>query len=253
MFSNTNGRHSLHLVRYAAITIFVMLGLSWIVGFFQHHTPTTASTPTPHATPATPAPSGAAPAHASTMAVPSGPVTLPAQPVPPGLIPGHAQIALASAPDQQAPWTSLGAAVVIAPTASLTTSAPRALAAVAPTSGIVRYRWRGWFDAQSAGTYTMAASISGGVVGDLALRIDGIASPVLSMRRLCDLMGDCPSTATTGAGSVALAAGWHEVAVTIKTDAGSKADVTIYLRAPGAGTPVVLVPSWPAAGKGGSK
>ena len=252
MFSNTNGRHSMHIVRYAAISIAVALGLSYVVGFFQHAAPTPA--PASHATPATPAsPAGASPAHASTMTVPSGPITLPAQPAPAGLIQGHAQIALASAPDQQAPWTALGAAVVSSPTASLTTQAPRALAAVAPTSGIVRYRWRGWFDAQSAGTYTMAASISGGVVGDLALRIDGIASPVLSMRRLCDLMGDCPSTATTGAGSVALAAGWHEVAVTIKTDAGSKADVTIYLRAPGAGTPVVLVPSWPAAGKGGSK
>jgi hypothetical protein len=251
MFSNTNGRHSLHLVRYAAITIFVMLGLSWIVGFFQHHTPTTASTPTPHATPATPAPSGAAPAHASTMAVPSGPVTLPAQPVPPGLIPGHAQIALASAPDQQAPWTSLGAAVVIAPTASLTTSAPRALSPVAPSTGIVRFRWRGWIDAPAAGTYTLAVSISGGVVGALDLRIDGIASPVLSMRRLCGLWGNCPTTPTTGAGSVALAAGWHEVVVTIKTDAGSKSDITLYMRAPGAGSPVVLVPSWPT-GKGGA-
>ena len=255
MFSNTSGRHSLHIVRYAAITIFIMLGLSWVIGFFQHHSPTSpASTPVPGATttPATPAsPAGASPAHASSMVLPTGPITLPPQPVPAGLMPGHAQIALASAPDQQSPWTSLGAAVVASPTASLTTRAPRALSAVAPSSGIVRYRWRGWFDAPTAGTYTMAASISGGAVGALDLRVDGAASPVLDMRRLCGLWGNCPTTATTGAGSVALAAGWHQVEATIKTDAGSKADITLYMRAPGDGAPVVLVPSWPA-GKAGA-
>ena len=248
MFAKTNGRHSLHLVRYAVITIAVMLVISWIVGLFEHVAapPAPASAPTPphHAVPA---PAGAAPAHASTMALPAGPITLPPQPAPPGLIPGHAQIALASAPNQQAPWVSLGAAVVSAPTASFATVAPRALAAIAPSSGIVRYRWRGWIQAPAAGTYTLAASISGGVVGGLTLRVDGIAPPVVSMVRLCNLMGDCPSTPTTGAGSVVLAQGWHQIVATIKTDVGSKADITLYERAPSSGTPVVLTPSWPAA------
>ena len=248
MFSKTNGRHSLHIVRYAAITIFIMLGLSWVVGFFQHHAPAPASTPTPaHVAPA---PAGAAPAHASTMTLPAGPITLPPQPAPAGLIPGHAQIALASAPSQQAPWTDLGAATVAAPTASLTTIAPKALSAVAPSSGIVRFRWRGWIDAPTAGTYTLAASISGGGVGALDLRVDGVTSPVLSMRRSCGLWGDCPTTPTTGAGSVALAAGWHQVVATIKTDAGSKADITLYMRSPGSDAPTVLMPSWPTAKAG---
>ena len=70
------------------------------------------------------------------------------------------------------------------------------------------------------------------------------------MRRNCGLWGDCPSTPTTGAGSVALAQGWHEVAVTIKTDAGSKADITLYMRAPNASAPTVLMPSWPTAKAG---
>ena len=244
MFKNTNGRHSLHLVRYAAITIAVMLGLSWVVGFFQHRAaPTTTPTPA-HATPA---PAGAAPAHASTMTVPAGPITLPPQPAPAGLMPGHAEIAMASAPSQQAPWTDLGAAVVTAPTASLVTVAPRALAAIAPSSGIVRYRWRGWIDAPTAGSYMLAARIDGGAVGALTLRVDGIASPVLAMSRMCDLMGVCPTTPTTSAGSIALSAGWHEIETTIKTDVGSKADITIYMRAPGSDAPTVLMPSWPAA------
>ena len=115
----------------------------------------------------------------------------------------------------------------------------------------MRLRWRGWIDAPTAGTYTLAARIDGGGVGALDLRVDGVTSPVLSMRRLCGLWGDCPATPTTGAGSVALAAGWHEVEATIKVDAGSKADVTIYMRAPGASAPTVLIPSWPA-GAGGA-
>ena len=254
MFSRTNGRHSLHIFRYAVLTIAIMLGLSWIVGFFQHHAPaatTPAPAPAQHTAPApAPAPAGAAPAHASTMTLPAGPITLPPQPAPAGLQPGHAQIALASAPNQQAPWVSLGAAIVSAPTASFVTVAPRALAAIAPSSGIVRYRWRGWFNAPTAGTYTLAARIDGGVVGALDLRVDGIASPVLSMSRMCDLMGVCPTAPTTGAGSVVLSAGWHEVQATIRTDASSRADITIYMRAPGSGTPAVLMPSWPAAAAG---
>ena len=253
MFSKTNGRHSLHIFRYAVATIAVMLVISWIVGFFEHHAapaqPAPASTPAHHATPA---PAGVAPAHASTMTVPSGPVTLPAQPAPVGLMPGHAQIAMASAPNQQSPWTDLGAAMVASPTASFATVAPRALSAIAPSSGIVRFRWRGWIDAPAAGAYTLAARIDNGAVGALTLRVDGIASPVLSMRRSCGLWGVCPTTPTTSAGSIALSAGWHEIETTIKTDVGSKADVTLYMRAPNEAAPTVLMPSWPTAGQGGA-
>lgn len=248
MFGNTNGRHSIHILRYAVIVTVIALGLSWIVGFFEHHAPASAPTSTaPVPAHATPAPVGAAsaPAHASTMIMPTGPITLPAQPLPAGLMPGHARIAIASAPDQQGPWTALGAAVVAAPTASLTTAAPRALAMVAPTTGLMRLRWRGWFDAQIAGSYTLAAQINGGGVDMLDLRVDGIASPILTTSRSCGLWGVCPTTPSTGAGSVALAAGWHLIEATIKTDSGTKADLTFYMRAPNSSTPTVLVPSWP--------
>ena len=184
------------------------------------------------------------------MALPAGPITLPPQPAPAGLQSGHAQISLASAPNQQAPWVDLGAAIVSAPTASLVTTAPRALAAIAPSAGLVRYRWRGWIQAPVAGSYTLAASING-AAADLALRVDGIASPVVSVSRNCGLWGACPATPTTGAGSVVLSAGWHEVVVTIKTDATSRADVTIYMRAPNEAAPTVLAPSWPT-GQGGA-
>ncbi len=258
MFSNTNGRHSLHLVRWAALSIGTMLVLAWTIGFFRHVSEST-STPAhaamlpklPKAT-AKPKPltsATSAPAQASTMALPAGPVTLPGQPAPAGLMAGHAQIALASAPTSLAPWTALGAAVVSAPTASFETVAPRALAVVAPSAGLIRFRWRGWFDAPVAGNYTLASSISGGQVDKLALRIDGVASPVLTSVRSCGMWDECPQSPTTAAGSVALAEGWHQVEASVTTFAGAQeADVTLYERAPGASTPEVLVPSWPKAG-----
>lgn len=251
MFGNTNGRHSMHLVRWAAISIGTMIVLSYLVGFVHNHTasrpasaPGLATLPKAAAKPMAAAP--ALPARASTMALPAGPITLPAQPAPAGLARGHAQIAMASAQAPIAPWTSLGAAVVASPTASFQTIAPRALATVAPSAGMMRLRWRAWFDAPAAGSYTLAARLDGGPVSSLALRVDGVAAPVLTMARNCGLWGQCSPAPTTDAGSVALAAGWHQVQATITTYVGSKADVTFYMRAPGAAAPVVLVPSWPA-------
>lgn len=255
MFGPTNGRHSMHLVRWAALSIGTMLALSYAVGFFRHAT--SSATPAPERVAALPKATATtkptqagtpAPAPASTMALPAGPITLPGQPAPAGLQTGHAQITLASAPTPQAPWTTLGAAVVASPTASFQTVAPPALSAVAPSAGLVRLHWRGWIDAPTAGTYTIAARIDGGQVDSLALRFDGVASPVLTVQRSCGLWGECPTAPTTGAGSVALAAGWHEIEASVTTYAGAKADVTLYSRAPGASTPEVLVPSWPKAG-----
>ena len=252
--SSTNGNHSLHLVRWAALSIGVMIALSYVIGLMNSHAPAPAPVPAPAmALSHTTAPAAlAAPARASTLALPAGPILLPAQPAPAGLARGHAQIALASAPSLQSPWTSLGSAVIAAPTASFATVVPHALAAVAPSSGLMRLRWHGWIRAKTAGEYTLAARIDGGPVESLALRLDGIASPVLTMQRDCGLWGQCPSAPTTAAGSVALSAGWHEIAATVTSYVGSKADATLYMRAPGAATPAVLVPAWPAI-KGGAR
>lgn len=257
MSGNTNGRHSLHLVKWAALSVGTMIVLSYLVGFVHH--PATRPAPAPalaraslsKATAKPMAAATASPAQASSMALPAGPILLPAQPEPARLARGRAQISMASAPAPLAPWTNLGAAIVTAPTASFETVAPRALAAVAPSAGMMRLRWRGWFDAPAAGGYTLAARVDGGPVSSLALRVDGVAAPVLQMQRDCGLWGQCPPAPTTAAGSVALAAGWHEVQATITTYVGSKADLTLYMRAPGSPVPVVLVPSWPM-GKAGA-
>jgi hypothetical protein len=34
---NTNGRHSLHLVKWAALSVGTMIVLSYLVGFVHHH------------------------------------------------------------------------------------------------------------------------------------------------------------------------------------------------------------------------
>lgn len=248
MFNSTNGNYSLHLVRWAALSIGVMIVLSYLVGLAHKHAPTPAPTVVRAATLAKPG----VPAGAATLALPAGPILLPAQQVPAGLESSRAQVSLASSPSAQAPWTRLGLAVIASPTASFQTVTPAALSAVAPSSGLMRLRWRGWIEAKRAGTYVLAARIDGGPADALTLHIDGIASPVLQMHRSCGLWGQCPPAPTTGAGSVALAAGWHEVEATATADVGSKADVTLYVRGPGSATPRVLVPSWPP-GKGGAQ
>jgi len=246
-----NGHHSKYLVRYALGAIAAMLAISWIVGLFDHATQHAPPPPARTATAAPAKPATAAhQAPAASIALPAGPIALQAQPMPAGLAQGHAEIALASATQQGAPWVDLGAAVVDSPTASYATVAPQALSAVAPSGGLVRLRWRGWIQAPTAGTYTLAASVSGGGMDSLALNVDGVADPVLSVQRNCGLWDNCPSTPTTGAGSVALAAGWHVVEVTAITDAGEHADVTIYGREPGASAPIVLAPSWPTKAGG---
>ncbi len=250
---NSNGNHSMHLVKWAALSIGVMIVLSYAVGFMKNHAPAAVQPVSALAQSHAAAPAAPAPAPSSTLALPAGPITLPAQPAPAGLARGHAQLALASSPGPQSPWTSLGTALVAAQTASFETVVPHALAAVAPSAGLMRLRWHAWIHAKISGTYVLAARIDGGPVQALALRLDGVASPVLTMQRSCGLFGQCPSSATTAAGSVNLAAGWHAIQATVTSYVGSKADVTLYMRAPKAATPAVLVPAWPAAGKGGAQ
>ncbi|EQD32239.1 hypothetical protein B1B_17768, partial [mine drainage metagenome] len=168
----------------------------------------------------------------------------------------HAQIALASAGAAAGPWIDLGDAVIHAPTASFSTLAPRALRAVAPSSGYVRVRWSGWIDAPAPGTYTLALSVSGGPTQSALLTVDGMAQPIASAQRACGWMGMCSLPTSTAAGVVALAQGWHivqvEIVAPVPAGAGEQAaDVTIYARAPNSDTPAVLVPSWPTRGARG--
>lgn len=251
----TNGQHSTHLVRWA------MLGGGLFIAIALATTIIQDITPAPHPAPApapvvVPHPAAAGtpgkaikPAAPAVPAVPAGPILLPGQ-QPGGVMQtAHARLAIASAQVSVGPWTDLGDVEIHAPTASFSTTAPHALVAVAPSSGWIRIRWSGWMQAQAPGTYTVAMSVSGGPAEHAEITVDGIAEPIASAGRVCGWMGQCPVSASTAAGAVALAQGWHLVQVTvIAPAAGSQpAAITVYARAPNSGMPAVIVPSWPAA------
>lgn len=186
------------------------------------------------------------------QAVQAGPLTLPAQ-TPVGTpIAGHARIAVASAskpPYGSAPvFQSLGHAEVTEKIASFAVMAPKPLAAVAPSAGLLRLRWSSWYQAPVQGSYTLVATIAGGNLRGIELQVDGQQSAVLSGQRSACGWNGCATAATTVAGAVMLAPDWHEVVVSATSDAGEhpRAEVTVYVRAPHAATPAALVPSWPA-------
>ncbi|MCK9367401.1 MAG: hypothetical protein M0P72_09685 [Metallibacterium scheffleri] len=249
---NTNGHHSMHLFRWVAVVAVVIGGIALLNSIVQP-TAQPAAQPAPAHPASAPAPAAKP---ATSTAQPAGPILLPAQ-APGGAMRGaHAQIALASAQAAAGPWIDLGDAVISAPTSSFSTIAPSALRAVAPSSGYVRMRWSGWIEAATGGTYTLALSVSGGPTQSASLTVDGMAQPIASAQRACGWMGMCSLPTSTAAGVVALAQGWHIVQVQIiapvAAGAGEQAAyITIYARAPGSGTPAVLVPGWPTRGAQG--
>ena len=247
IFNSNGGQHSTHIFRWVAAVGVTVIGLALINDMTNNVPIAPATHPAPAAHPAHAATSAATTAPAQ----PAGPILLPAQQPGGTMEHAHARIALASAQAAAGPWVRLGHAVVHAPTSSFSTIAPAALRAVAPSSGYVRVRWTGWINAPTGGTYTLAMSVSGGPTQSAAMTVDGLAQPIASAARECGWMGMCSLPTSTAAGAVALAKGWHivqiEVIAPAAAGAGSEpADVTIYARAPHAGAPAVLAPSWPA-------
>jgi hypothetical protein len=188
--------------------------------------------------------------------VQAGPLILPAQTPPRAPVAGHAQITLAGAalpPYGVRPaFQSLGRAQVAEPIASFTVDAPKPLAAVAPSAGLIRLRWRAWYQATKTGAHTLVASIAGGDLRSVTVRVDGQQAPVIAgSRAVCSAFDGCPPTATTAAGAAQLATGWHEIEVEAVADVTGtpRPSVTLYVRGPGTDTPVALVPSWPAAAR----
>ncbi len=271
MPNNTNTHNFLHtiaaapaLYKWAGLALLVVLGAGWLSSGASHsprpsNPPSllsglTAAMPSGSLTAFPPLPNGMITATAPVASPPvqAGPLTLPAQTPPGAPVTGHAEIAMAAAvlPPYGVPasFESLGRAQVIEHVASFTVSAPRPLKAVAPSNGLIRLRWRSWYRAAGAGSTTLVASIAGGDLRDIEAFVDGQQAPVLQgAREVCNAFDGCPPTATTVAGAATLAPGWHEIDVeTVAAATGEpRPAVTLYVRAPGAGAPTALAPSWP--------
>lgn len=254
---NTNSKTHGFMMRYGGVAAVVVLG---IAGFaWVSHPPALAPEPQPAPKPAavhTAQAHTAAPAHPATIApatsapaptVALGPVMLPAQPAPAGVARGYAQRAIASSPapavyGDRPQWTPLATAAEPAPTGSWSTAVPAALRAIGPSTGLVQTQITAYIRVQQAGAHTLVLSANSGPVR-ASLTIDGQAQPLAIIARTCSAFTGCPATPTTSAGSVALAAGLHQILVTAQTAVGdAPAVLDVYARGPGASMPVAITP-----------
>ncbi len=180
---------------------------------------------------------------------------LPAQTPPVGLKAGFAQIeqaAFAPAAPTQPAWR--GRTIAAEPIAAFPIAALRTPAIVAPTSGEIGVRWYAWYRAPVRGVYALGVEIAG---GNLQGGLTTVGVFVDHRRGIFDYRGDChgatvghgcEAAATTVAGKVSLAAGWHEIVVAATADATAtpRPTVSLSIRAPGTSAAVPLVPYWPA-------
>ncbi len=252
--SNHNFLHTIAsapaLYKWAGAALVIVLFAGYFTGGGGASNPRPSTTAPVHAAAA---PAAAPAPAASTAQVQAGPLTLPAQTPPGAPLAGRAEIAMAGAalpPYGVTPiFQSLGRSRVGEHIASFTVDAPKPLTSVAPSAGLLRLRWHSWYRAVAAGSYTLVASIAGGDLRSITMRVDGQQAPVLQgTRAVCSAFTGCPPTATTVAGAVTLAAGWHSIEVEAVADAtgAPRPTVTLFVRAPGADAPTALVPSWPA-------
>lgn len=157
------------------------------------------------------------------------PAPLPAQTPPAGLRAGFAQIEVAT-------LVPRGHERVISD------SAEPDLAATFKTAAPHTLFWRAWLRVPVRGTYDIAARSGGRVL----VFVDHHDAMVVRWRSNC--RGGTAVT-TTATGTVALAAGWHEISGDLVAcgPAAQPATVALSIRAPGASAAVPLVPYWPAA------
>lgn len=186
-----------------------------------------------------------------------GPVELPAQPEPVGLRQGEALRSIASSPapvdhGDQPDWTALAAIAEPSPTASWSTSIPKALRAIAPSSGLLQTQITAYLRIATAGPHVFILSGSSGPVRAI-LTLDGQAVPLAEITRVCGVFGGCPQASSTGAGGATLAVGLHVVTITAQTLVGAQAGtLNVYERGPAAAMPTAIVPWAVPAGGGGN-
>lgn len=252
-----------HLERYVALAVATIGAIALALGaahFIQPHALPAPVAPTgtrhPALTAVSPVPTAApaattAPA-SSTEAPAVGPVLLPAQPAPAGLQPGRVIRSIAAAAAvtgaAQPDWTALATAGERSTTSSWSTASPRRMAAIAPSTGLLRTRLTGWIQFAHSGTHMLILAVADGPAR-AALTLDGQPQALEQVDRPCNAWtAACPLAPTNAAASIGLATGWHEIEVTAVTDVGAHpAIISLYARGPLASMPAALIPSAPRA------
>ncbi|MFK4448476.1 hypothetical protein ABH944_008556 [Caballeronia udeis] len=174
-----------------------------------------------------------------------GDVILPGQPEPAGLTPRAMQFSLES--QAQNAWSSVGSIVEQASVASFTTQAPPALAATAPTDGMLRNTWTFWFKLDKDQKTTFVYHVAGNAPVSATVAIDDSQDPLLSAKLNVLMVGNRADPVTI-AGSLGLGAGWHKAVVAMQHEVfgnfpNATATAILYMHGPGEGVPVAVVPA----------
>ena len=259
----------------ASAGFLVLLTLALLIGLASsaaHHTPAPQTNPPPlqaQAGPVGPAPAVAgkpaptptpvnvnAAAPAASQALPATALAnamLPALPAPRGALQSGAwQVQAFSLPQGQAAApTLLGSATQQGPTASLAAVIPPQLAPYITAGTPARLAYTMYFQAPQAGQYLLAVRLAGKATASLSASLDGRADTLLEASRDYNPYWPDKSPAQASSASVNLAAGLHQIIVTVDCKATQTTDqaatVDVYIKPMGAAMPTAMAPLWTAS------
>lgn len=216
--------------------------------------PAVAGKPAPTPTPANV--NAAAPAASQTLpATALANAMLPDLPAPRGALQSGAwQVQVSALPPQgqaSASPTPLGSVIQQGPTASLAAVIPPQLAPYITAGTPARLAYTMYFQAPQAGQYLLAVRLAGKATASLSASLDGRADTLLEASRDYNPYWPDKSPAQASSASVNLAAGLHQIIVTVDCKATQTTDqaatVDVYIKPMGAAMPTAMAPLWTAS------
>lgn len=199
---------------------------------------------------AQPAPAASAPARpsaASTTSAPSLVVVFPALTPPSALTSGRVEYSLAGATwldfGKFGEFATIGSVGVPSSTTSFSSLPVPALSAYLPARGLARESWTFWTRVQKPGEQVFAVRVQAPAHAVAALHVDGLSAPVVNL----DNLGAAGQQ--TAIGQISLAAGWHEVEVSVThsvSELPASTRVDVFMRGPDESAPVNFTPFSPA-------
>jgi hypothetical protein len=159
--------------------------------------------------------------------------------------------ALQSQGQATAPPTLVGSVTQQGPTASLAAVIPPQLAPYITAGTPARLAYTMYFQAPQAGQYLLAVRLAGKATASLSASLDGRADTLLEASRDYNPYWPDKSPAQASSASVNLAAGLHQIIVTVDCKATQTTDqaatVDVYIKPMGAAMPTAMAPLWTAS------
>ena len=179
---------------------------------------------------------------------------LPAVTAPPSLKSGAWQVQVFTLPIQgqsTVPPTLVGTATQQGATASIASAIPIQLAPFITPTSPVRLTYSLYFQVPQAGQYLLALRLAGKATASLSAALDGRADTILQAARDFNPYWPDKSPPQASNASVNLAAGLHQIVVTVDCKAtqapAAAATVDLYIKPMASAMPTAMVPLWPAS------